>query len=112
SANRCRAAFPTPGRPGRRAARDYDRRAVATRDIDTSSAGVLARLPSTGLVVGAIASVQFGAAIAATLFAQVGAGGAALLRLMWASIVLLALWRPRLRGRTHGELGLACAFGV
>jgi inner membrane transporter RhtA len=59
-----------------------------------------------------VASVQFGSAIAATLFAQVGPGGAVLLRLLSASIVLLALWRPRLRGRTRRELWLAVAFGL
>ena len=46
------------------------------------------------LVVGAIASVQFGSAIAATLFAQIGPGGAVWLRLVFGTIILLALWRP------------------
>src|SRR5437763_13224867 len=75
-------------------------------------AGVLARAPSGGLVLGGIASVQFGSAIAATLFARIGPGGAVLLRLTSATIVLLALWRPRLRGRTRRELMLAAAFGL
>jgi inner membrane transporter RhtA len=74
--------------------------------------GLLARAPSTGLVVGAIASVQFGSAIAATLFDQVGPGGAVLLRLLSATIVLLAIWRPRIAGRTRRELLLACLFGA
>jgi inner membrane transporter RhtA len=56
--------------------------------------------------------VQFGAAIAATLFARVGPDGAVFLRLLTASLVLLALWRPRLRGRTRRELLLAGAFGL
>jgi inner membrane transporter RhtA len=73
---------------------------------------LLARVPSPALVLGAIASVQFGSAIAATLFARVGPGGAVLLRLVSASIVLLALWRPRLRGRTRRELVLAVMFGI
>jgi inner membrane transporter RhtA len=63
-------------------------------------------------MVGAIASVQFGSAIAATLFARVGPGGAVLLRLVSASVVLLALWRPRIRGRTRRELVLAVGFGL
>ena len=74
--------------------------------------GLLTRAPSPALMVGAIASVQFGSAIAATLFARVGPDGAVLLRLVSASIVLLALWRPRLRGRTRRELLLAAAFGL
>lgn len=61
---------------------------------------------------GAIASVQFGSAIAATLFAQVGPGGAVLLRLASASVVLLAVWPPRFRGRPPRELLLAAAFGL
>jgi inner membrane transporter RhtA len=63
-------------------------------------------------VVGAIASVQFGSAIAATLFARVGPGGAVFLRLIVAAVVLLALWRPRPRGWSRRELVLAAAFGL
>jgi inner membrane transporter RhtA len=73
---------------------------------------LLARAPSASLVLGAIASVQIGSAIAAKLFAQVGPGGAVLLRLVAATIVLLVLWRPRLRGRPRRELLLAALFGV
>ncbi len=77
-----------------------------------SPAGRLARAPSGGLVVGAIASVQFGSALAATLFERLGAGGTVFLRLASAALILLLLWRPRLRGRTPRELALAGAFGV
>lgn len=59
----------------------------------------------------AAGSVQFGAALAKTLFDQVGAGGTVFLRVALAAIVLAAIWRPnvtRLRGR---ELWLALAFG-
>ncbi len=75
-------------------------------------AGLLTRAPSGGLVVGAIASVQFGSAIAAKLFAQIGPGGAVWLRLLFGTGILLALWRPRLRGYTRYELTLACVFGL
>jgi inner membrane transporter RhtA len=85
---------------------------VAHRDTVALEGDLLARVPSPALVLGAIASVQFGSAIAATLFARVGPGGAVLLRLVSASIVLLALWRPRLRGRTRRELVLAVMFGI
>jgi inner membrane transporter RhtA len=81
-----------------------------------SPAGVLARAPSGGLVVGAIASVQFGSALAATLFARIGPGGTVFLRLASAALILLLLWRPRLRlrlrGYTRRQLLLAGAFGV
>jgi inner membrane transporter RhtA len=70
------------------------------------------RVPSPALVLGAIASVQFGAAIATTLFDQIGPAGAVLLRLFSAALLLLAAWRPRLRGRSAEELRLAVLFGV
>jgi inner membrane transporter RhtA len=74
--------------------------------------GLLARSPSYGLVVGGIASVQFGAALATTLFARIGPGGAVLLRLLTASVILLIIFRPRVKVRTRRELLLAALFGV
>lgn len=74
--------------------------------------GVLVRAPSSGLVLGAIASVQFGSAVAATLFSRIGPGGAVWLRLLFGTVILLALWRPRVRGHTRRELLLACVFGL
>ncbi len=56
--------------------------------------------------------MQFGSALAATLFARIGPGGAVLLRLVSATIVLLIIWRPRLRARTRRELALAALFGL
>ncbi len=73
---------------------------------------MLGRAPSGALVVGAIASVQFGSAIAATLFAQIGPAGAVFLRLVFGTFVLVALWRPRFRARTRYELALAATFGL
>lgn len=74
--------------------------------------GPLNRAPAFGLVGVAIASVQFGSALASKLFAQVGPGGAVLLRLVSATIVLLAFWRPRLTGWSRRELLLAGSFGL
>ncbi len=86
---------------------------MASSDAVTAPrAGVLARTPSPALVLGAIASVQFGSAFATKLFGSVGPGGAVLLRLAAASIVLVALWRPRIRSRGRGQLLLAVLFGV
>jgi inner membrane transporter RhtA len=72
---------------------------------------VLTRAPAYALVGGAICSVQFGSAIAAKLFDQVGSSGVAMLRLLSAAIVLVALWRPRLAGRGRHELALGAALG-
>jgi inner membrane transporter RhtA len=80
---------------------------VAHRDT-----GLLTRAPSGALVVGAIASVQFGSAIAATLFARIGPAGAVTLRLLSATVVLLVLWRPRVGTRSGHELALAATFGL
>jgi inner membrane transporter RhtA len=80
----------------------------------TAARGVapLERVPSAALIVGAIASVQFGAALAATLFERIGPGGTVFLRLAFGSFFLLALWRPRLRHRTRAEHRLAALFGL
>ncbi len=75
-------------------------------------AGLLARVPSGGLVVGAIASVQFGSSLAVTLFARLGPGGTVLLRLASAALVLMAVWRPRLRGHSREGLLLVIGFGI
>jgi inner membrane transporter RhtA len=74
--------------------------------------GLLARAPSGGLVISAITSVQFGAAIAATLFSQIGPAGAVFLRVACASIILVVVWPPRLRGRRRAELIQAVVFGL
>lgn len=67
---------------------------------------------AVGLVIVAISSLQVGAAIGATLFDDVGAAGAALLRLVWAGAIMLVLVRPRVRGRTAREARLAVLFAL
>ena len=69
-------------------------------------------MPPTGLVLVAVASVQFGAALAKTLFDELGVGGTVFLRVGLAAVVLWVLWRPRVRGRPRGDLWLAAAFGL
>lgn len=64
------------------------------------------------LVLSAIASVQFGSAVATTLFKTIGPAGAVWLRLVFGMIVLVALWRPGVRGHTRQELLIACLFGL
>ena len=75
----------------------------------------MARLPDSSaplLVVAAVASVQSGAAIAVRLFPKVGPGGAVLLRLGIAALVLLAIARPRLARRGRADLVVAVGYGV
>jgi inner membrane transporter RhtA len=69
------------------------------------------RIPPTLLVLGAVASVQFGAAVAKTLFDEIGPGGTVFLRVLFAAIVLAAVWRPGLAGRSRADLLLVVAFG-
>jgi inner membrane transporter RhtA len=64
------------------------------------------------LVFGAVASVQFGAALAKTLFDEVGPGGTVFLRVLVGALVVSMFWRPRLAGLSRRQLGLALLFGV
>ena len=85
---------------------------MASAGTPTLASGRLARTPSPVLVVGGIASVQFGSALATQIFAAVGPAGAVLLRLLGASIVLTLILRPRLSGRSRREWQLAAVFGL
>lgn len=69
-------------------------------------------VPAPLLVLGAIVSVQFGGALAATLVPQIGAGGAVVLRLLFGTIVLLAMVRPRWRGHHRDAWVTVVCFGV
>ncbi|HEV2887457.1 MAG TPA: EamA family transporter, partial [Jatrophihabitans sp.] len=69
-------------------------------------------IPPQVLILIGIASVQFGAAFAGTLFDEAGPAGVVLLRLTFASLVLLALTRPRLADRTRRDLLAVAAFGL
>ena len=62
--------------------------------------------------MGAVASVQIGAAIATTLFDELGPAGTVLLRTGFAAVVLVLLWRPSLRGRSRVALRDAVLFGL
>ena len=69
------------------------------------------RIPPTLLVLAAVSSVQFGGAFAKTLFDEVGPGGTVLLRVVFAAVILAALWRPGLAGRSAEEWRLIVAYG-
>lgn len=67
---------------------------------------------ATGLVVGAAVSVQFGSAVAALVFPLAGPMGVVTLRIAVAAVILLAVLRPRLRGRTRADWLHVVVFGV
>ena len=64
------------------------------------------------MVVGAIVSVQVGAATAAKMFHEVGASGMVFLRLALAAVILCAFSRPSLRERSRHDWSLTAAFGA
>jgi inner membrane transporter RhtA len=70
------------------------------------------RIPPTALVVAAVSSVQFGAAFAKSIFDEVGPGGTVFLRVLFAAVVLIAVWRPAVRGRSRADWRLILLFGV
>ncbi len=70
------------------------------------------RVPAPLLVLAGIVSVQFGGALAATLVPVIGAGGSVVLRLLFASALLLLLVRPRWRGHSRRAWLTVTAFGV
>ncbi len=74
--------------------------------------GALARVPSPALVMVAITSVQLGGALSVHLFGSVGPGGAVLLRLAFASLVLIVVSRPRPGDLDRRRLALAALFGA
>jgi inner membrane transporter RhtA len=58
-----------------------------------------------------IVSVQIGAALAKQLFADAGAAGTVTLRLLFAAVVLLLIWRPSLR-LDRRTLPVVLAYGL
>jgi inner membrane transporter RhtA len=64
------------------------------------------------LVLVAITSLQFGAALAGTIFDETGPAGTALLRALFAAVILVAIWRPRPSAHSASELRLVAVFGL
>jgi inner membrane transporter RhtA len=84
----------------------------ATQTAPTQGLPGLGRVPPIALVLGGVTSIQFGAALAATLFDDLGPAGTSVLRLGFAAIILMAVFRPRVRGRSSAALWLVLAFGL
>jgi inner membrane transporter RhtA len=70
------------------------------------------RASAVALVFAAACSVQGGAAVAKSLFPQLGPPGVVFLRLLFGSAALWAIARPELRGRSRSDLRLVAALGV
>jgi inner membrane transporter RhtA len=69
-------------------------------------------VPPQVLLLGGIASVQFGAAFANTLFDRAGPGGVVFLRLAIGSLLLVAVARPSLRNRTRSDWTAVITYGL
>ncbi|MDR7321505.1 MULTISPECIES: EamA family transporter [Catenuloplanes] len=74
--------------------------------------GLRGELGAVGLVLGAAVSVQFGSGLATLLFPRAGAAGMVALRLGVAAVLMLALCRPRLRGRSRADWLAVVGLGV
>jgi inner membrane transporter RhtA len=70
------------------------------------------RVSPIWLVLLGILSVQFGAAVAKTLFDEVAPTTIVWLRLVTSAVVLLAVARPALRGRSRQDWLVVVAFGL
>jgi len=79
----------------------------ARRARDAASA-----VPPTGLILLSIFSVQLGAAVAKNLFPALGPAGAVFMRVGFGALVLLAIWRPRLRGYRRADYLVVLQFGL
>ncbi len=86
-------------------------RAFADRRVGRLGS-ISSAVPPTVLVVAATGSVQLGAAIAKGLFDALGPGGTVLLRIIFAALLLMVLWRPRLRGYPRSGYLVAVLFGL
>src|ERR1700710_2545636 len=71
-----------------------------------------ARFGATGLVILGLVCQELGAAIAVTLFPQVGATGMVLLRLVFSAAILLIIFRPSVRGRSGSDWTTVIGFGL
>jgi inner membrane transporter RhtA len=67
---------------------------------------------AAGLVVAGLACQEVGAAFAVLLFPSIGAIGMVALRLTFSALILLAIARPSLRGRSRGDWMTVVLFGV
>jgi inner membrane transporter RhtA len=67
---------------------------------------------ASGLVVLGLICQEVGAGVAVLLFPEAGAIGTVTLRLVFSAVLLLAIFRPRFRGRTRADWLTVLGFGV
>lgn len=67
---------------------------------------------ASGLVVLGLICQEVGAGVAVLLFPEAGPIGTVTLRLVFSAVLLLAIFRPRFRGRTRADWLTVLAFGA
>ena len=80
--------------------------------VSNSSRGPVSPISPVWLVLVGILSVQFGAGIAKSLFDEVAPTTIVWLRLVTSALVLVAVARPTLRGRSRADWLVVLGFGV
>lgn len=85
---------------------------MTTRDSTAGRPPTTTEARAVWLVVGGIVSVQVGAAIAKDLFSLVPPTVMVWLRLVTSALVLVAIARPRLQGRSAADWRMALGFGI
>jgi inner membrane transporter RhtA len=80
--------------------------------VETQPTSSAARFGASGLVVLGLVCQELGAAIAVTVFPQVGATGTVFLRLIFSAVILLIVFRPSVRGRSLGDWMTVIGFGL
>jgi inner membrane transporter RhtA len=89
----------------------HDRSSAAVAER-ASPLATVERVPAPLLALLAIISVQLGAALSTELFSAVGPAGTVFLRMTAGALILVAVHRPTLRGRSRRELAYAVALGA
>jgi inner membrane transporter RhtA len=84
----------------------------AIQQVERSWAGrALGSVPAPAQVLAGMISVQIGAALAKQLFPVIGSTGSVALRLVFAALILLAMWRPSLQ-MSRRAWAVVAAYGV
>lgn len=95
---------------GQRAASRVSPASGARRPRSASETG--RTIPPTVLVLLSMISLQVGAALARGLFPTLGIDGTVCVRISFAALVLLGVWRPRVRGYSRDDYGAVLLFGL
>ena len=72
----------------------------------------LKRPSPIGFLFIAILSIQFGSALAKSLFSELGPWGVGSLRVTFSTLILFAIWRPKLHAKAREHYKLILGYGI